>query len=275
MKQLPFQTRMEVLDFYLQGLSADKVSEKTGVSKGAVISILKEAREGKHPELGLKGRIDDNMAVRLRKQSLDLTQARLGFSFLQRLLAMGVEPDGLEEWIAFCSEVSPTLPEDFVPAAMELLKIKEETGLSYTDLSSQVRGLAEERQRLIEAIGDLKASEKRCNELKVKMGVMVGFVGTMLTSAMAMVTGQPMMAPGKPSTSTLLSIAIWPSGEIKPVLTADPPGQVGVIVVTFEEFEQTAVKLKNDVQSGELMPSVEDEIPGLIYKNLGKGHRES
>ncbi|MCL0080450.1 hypothetical protein M1O53_03280 [Dehalococcoidia bacterium] len=40
MKQLPFQTRMEVLDFYLQGLSADKVSEKTGVSKGAVISIL-------------------------------------------------------------------------------------------------------------------------------------------------------------------------------------------------------------------------------------------
>ena len=83
---------------------------------------------------------------------------------------MGVEPDGLEEWIAFCSEVSPTLPEDFVPAAMELLKIKEETGLSYTDLSSQVRGLAEERQRLIEAIGDLKASEKRCNELKVKMG---------------------------------------------------------------------------------------------------------
>ncbi|MCL0070157.1 hypothetical protein M1N85_05620 [Dehalococcoidia bacterium] len=164
------------------------------------------------------------MAVRLRKQSLDLTQARLGFSFLQRLLAMGVEPDGLEEWIVFCSEVSPTLPEDFVPAAMELLKIKKETGLSYTDLSSQVRELAEERQRLIEAIGDLKASEKRCNELKVKMGVMVGFVGTMLTSAMAMVTGQPMMAPGKPSTSTLLSIAIWPSGKIKPVLTADPPG---------------------------------------------------
>ena len=50
---------------------------------------------------------------------------------------------------------------------------------------------------------------------------------------------------------------------------------MGVIVVTFEEFEQTAVKLKNDVQSGELMPSVEDEILGLIYKNLGKGHRES
>jgi len=105
--------------------------------------------------------------------------------------------------------------------------------------------------------------------------MMVGFVGGMLTSAMAMVTGQPMMAPGKPSTSTLLSIAIWSSGEIKPVLTDDPPEQVGVIVVTFEEFERTAVKLKNDVLSGELMPSVEDEIPRLIYKNLGKGHRES
>ena len=55
MKQFPFQTRMEVLDLYLQGLSGDKVSEKTGVSKGAVVSIIKDAREGKYPEMGLKG----------------------------------------------------------------------------------------------------------------------------------------------------------------------------------------------------------------------------
>jgi len=172
MKQIPFQTKMEVLDLYLQGLSGDKVSEKTGVSKGAVISTLKDARAGKYPQLELRGRIDElhNVAVRLRKQNLDLSQARLGFSFLQRLLAIGVEPDRLEEWIAFCSEISPASPEGLVPAAMELLKVQRETGLSYTDLSSQVRELAEERQRLIEAIGDLKASEKRSTELKAEIG---------------------------------------------------------------------------------------------------------
>jgi DNA-directed RNA polymerase specialized sigma24 family protein len=32
MKPLPYETKMEVLDLYLQGLSGEKVSEKTGVS---------------------------------------------------------------------------------------------------------------------------------------------------------------------------------------------------------------------------------------------------
>ena len=171
MRKLPFQTRMEVLDLYLQGLSGDKVSERTGVSKGAVVSIIKDAREGKYPELGLKGRIDElhNLAVRLRKQELDLAQARLGFSFFQRLLAIGVEPEKIEEWIAFCSEVSPASPEDFIPAAMELLKVKKETGLRYSELATQVKELANRRQKLIDAVGELEVKEKRCSQLEAEI----------------------------------------------------------------------------------------------------------
>jgi len=171
MKQFPYQTRMEVLDLYLQGLSGDKVSEKTGVSKGAVVSIIKDAREGKYPELELKGRIDElhNVAVRLRKEKLDLAQARLGFGFFQRLLAIGVEPDRLEEWIAFCSETSPAPPEDFIPAAMELLRVERETGLSYSELTSQVKELADKRQKLIDAVGELEAKEKRSGELEAEI----------------------------------------------------------------------------------------------------------
>jgi hypothetical protein len=162
---------MEVLDFYLQGFSGDKVSEKMGVSKGAVVSIIKDAREGKYPELELKGRIDElhNIAVRLTKQKLDLAQARLGFSFFQRLMAIGVEPDRLEEWLAFCSEISPTPAQDFVPVAMELLRVEKETGLSYSELASQVRQLAEERQKLIDAVSELQAREKRSSELEVEI----------------------------------------------------------------------------------------------------------
>lgn len=130
MRQIPFQTKMEVLELYLQGHSADKVAEKTGVSKGAVVSIIKDAREGRYPQLDLKGRIDElhKLAVKLRKENLDLTQARLGFSFLQRLLAMGIELERLEEWIEFCSEISPSPPDGFIPVAMELLRIEKETG---------------------------------------------------------------------------------------------------------------------------------------------------
>jgi len=171
MKPFPYQSRMEVLNLYLQGFSGDKVSEMTGVSKGAVVSIIKDAREGKYPELELKGRIDElhNIAVRLRKQKLNLVQASLGFSFFQRLLAMGVEPDKLEEWITFCSEMSPTPAEDFIPAAMELLRIEKETGLSYRDLASQVKELAVKRQKLTIAVDELKVREKRSRELEVEV----------------------------------------------------------------------------------------------------------
>lgn len=162
---------MEVLDLYLQGHSGDKVSEKTGVSKGAVISIIKDAREGKYPQLELKDRIDElhNMAVRLRKEELDLAQARLGFSFLQRLLSISVSPDRLEEWIEFCSEISPTPPEGFILAAMELLRVETETGLGYSELASQVKELADKRQQLGDAIRDLEAKEKRHSELKAEI----------------------------------------------------------------------------------------------------------
>lgn len=175
MRQITFQAKMEVLDLYLQGLSADKVVEKTGVSKGAVVSIIKYAREGEYPQLELKGRIDElhSLAVRLRRESLDLAQARLGFSFLQRLLAMGIEPEGLEGWTKFCSEISPTPPDGFIPAAVELLRIERETGFSYTELVSQIKELADKRKQLSDAVGGLEAKEKRHSELEARLKELV------------------------------------------------------------------------------------------------------
>jgi len=171
MRPIPFQARMEALELYLEGLSADKIVEKTSISKGAVVSIIKDAREGKYPPLDLKGKIDElhNMAVRLRKEKLDLAQASLGFSFLQRILSIGVSPDKLEEWIAFCSEVSPTPPEGFIPAAMELLRVEKGTGLSYGELAAQVKKLADKRHKLIDAVAELQAKEKRYSELMAEI----------------------------------------------------------------------------------------------------------
>ena len=167
MRQIPFQDKMEALELYFQGLSADKIVERAGISKGAVVSIIKDAREGKYPELTLKGRVDElhRLSVRLRKQNLDLAQAGLGFGFLEGLLGMGIEPERIGEWIAFCSEISPTPPEGFIPAAMELLRVEQETGLSYNELASQVKELTCEWQNLIDAVTDLKSKEKRNKEL--------------------------------------------------------------------------------------------------------------
>lgn len=99
MRQITFGAKMEALELYLQGLSANEIVAKTGISKGAVISILKDARAGKFPRLELRDRIDElhSLSVRLRKESLDLSQAKLGFALLERLQDLNVEPDKIEE----------------------------------------------------------------------------------------------------------------------------------------------------------------------------------
>jgi len=171
MRQLTSEAKMEVLELYLQGFSANEIAAKTGISKGAVISILKDAREGKFPHLELEEKVDElhSLSVRLRKEALDLTQARLGFTFFKRLLDMAIEPDKLKEWIDFSSEMSPTPPEGFIMAAMELFRIERATGKSYGEITSEVKELSNQREKLVKEVEDLKANEIRAKELRAEI----------------------------------------------------------------------------------------------------------
>jgi chromosome segregation ATPase len=54
-------------------------------------------------------------------------------------------------------------------AAMELLRVEKETGLSYGELATQVKELTSERQKLIEAVGELESKEKRSGELRAEI----------------------------------------------------------------------------------------------------------
>ena len=168
MRQISFQQKMEAIELYLEGLSTNEIVDKSQISKGAVVSILKDAREGKFPGLELKDRIDElhALSVRLRKEALDLTQAKLGFTFLKRFLGMDIEPGKLKEWIDFCSEISPTPPEGFLPAAMELFHVERATGKSYAEIASDVKELCDRRKKLVSEVEDLKADEIRAKELK-------------------------------------------------------------------------------------------------------------
>lgn len=168
MRQINFQQKMEVIDFYLEGFSTNDIVDKSQISKGAIISIIQDAREGKFVGLETKDRIDElhAVSVRLKKETLDLTQARLGFTFFRRLLDLGIEPDKLKEWVDFCSEISPTPPEGFIPVAMELFHLKKATGRSYGEISSEVKELSSQRGKLIKEVEDLKVNEAKAKELR-------------------------------------------------------------------------------------------------------------
>jgi len=168
MRQISFQKKMEVIELYLKGLSTNEIVAKAGISKGAVISILQDARAGKFPGLELKDRVDElhNLSVRLRKEGLELPQAKLGFTFVKRLQDLNVEPDKVEQWIEFCSEISPSPPEGFIPAAMELLQVEKETGKSHTDIASEVKELSNQRGKLMGEVKDLQTQGAKAKELK-------------------------------------------------------------------------------------------------------------
>jgi len=71
--------------------------------------------------------------------------------------------------------------------------------------------------------------------------------------------------------SSLVNLAIWPSGEVRPVLKDAPPAQTGVITVSFERFERVALQLKNGVLSGGLVLQEEEQIPKIVYNIFARG----
>ena len=84
---IPFDQKLRVLDLYAQGHSTNEVVEETGISKGSVISIIQDAKAGRFPVPDLRERLQEThaLAVRLKKEGLDLSEARVGFLFFKRL----------------------------------------------------------------------------------------------------------------------------------------------------------------------------------------------
>ena len=181
MRQLTPQAKMETLELYVKGFSTNGIVAKTGISKGAVVSIIKDAREGKFPHLELKDKIDDlhELSVRLKKQDLNLSQAKLGLIFVERLWGLGIEPDKVEAWLGFCSALAPEPPPGFIAAAMELYQAEKETGMSYSELASQAKQLSAEREGLLKEVDDLKAKEARAIQLKQEIEENQGRVETL------------------------------------------------------------------------------------------------
>ena len=137
---------------------------------------------------------------------------------------------------------------------------------SYTDLLKETSQLPDEFERRYRAswIDELfQKTRKRYEKFLISCG-MLSLMGTALSNAVAM--GQPVVGLNQVSTPIPLYIAIWPSGEINPVLKDDLPRQVEVAAVNFQEFEQICLGLKDDVLKGKLVPEAESDIPRLIYK---------
>ena len=84
---------------YLEGLSYDEISAKTGVAKSLVSNIILELKAGKFPQYDeLSEQLDmlRELAVDFRRTGITPVQAAVGISVLSRLQEVGIEPGEIE-----------------------------------------------------------------------------------------------------------------------------------------------------------------------------------
>jgi len=125
----------KVVKLYFDGVAYDEIVGIVGVSKGSVVNIIDELRDGAYPRFkDIADQVDflRELAVDLRKLNISTWQARAGVSLFKRLLLLGVEPVDLERWIKLCHEITaPNDPGVLIATALELSVLEKEKGMSY------------------------------------------------------------------------------------------------------------------------------------------------
>lgn len=93
----------------------------------------------------------------------------------------------------------------------------------------------------------------------------VDLMGKFMTRGMntALKTGgmEPMPLPN----SLRIGMCVYPSGKTALTLMDDSNQPPDAVLVTYEEFLAIAQRLKNELLEGTIVPTSEDEIPGLVY----------
>lgn len=155
MRELPREKRLEIAHCYLLGQTYGEIEAETGVSHGTVANVVQELVDGK---LAIPGTSLDQindiriLALDLKKEGLQSSQALLGFSVFQRLQALGITPEHLESWSELQKQISKPdfSPTGFLEMAISLAKLEKSQGKPYDTL-------VEEYKRLTEGITKLEA----------------------------------------------------------------------------------------------------------------------
>lgn len=177
MKEIPTKKRVRVLKFYFEGLPYDDITHRVGVSKGSVVNIINEFKEGMMPEFDdLLDQIDSlrELAVELRRLNINPWQAQSGATLFRRLLHMGVEPVDLERWISLCQEIaSPDhSTEGFIAAALELSALEEGKGVGYEAIVEEYKVMVSQVKELDTKVDQLKgqhAAEKADHDAEMEL----------------------------------------------------------------------------------------------------------
>jgi predicted nucleic acid-binding Zn-ribbon protein len=140
--------KMEVAQFYLLGHPYGEIEEKTGVSHGSIVNIIKELETGKLVIPGLPSdQVNDlrQLSLDLNKKGLTPPQALLGIILFDRLNKLGITSADLDHWSHLVKVFAPAnFPaKDFFEAALKLRHLEETAGKPFENLVEEYLSLTE------------------------------------------------------------------------------------------------------------------------------------
>jgi len=155
MKEISRAKKLEVAQYYILGYPYSDIENRSGVSHGSVVNIVKELEYGK---LTIPGTSFDQandlrqLSFALKKEGLEPSQALLGLLLFDRLRVLEITPELVDKWSELAKKLLPVdFPaKDFLEAALRLDELEKSEGKPFATL-------AVEYERLEEGVAKLKS----------------------------------------------------------------------------------------------------------------------
>jgi len=154
-----------IYEMKLKGYSNREIAKKLKVSVGTVSNYEKKfrdlVRKGTIPrEYGVRDLYESVMAlaVELRRNKSSLPEALQGAKMLTKLSGLGVGLEKVKVFVSLCSKLATENgyeAEEFVPAAIRLASIEEETGKNYQQVIKEYKEVTNKIPKLKKDKSDL------------------------------------------------------------------------------------------------------------------------
>jgi DNA-binding transcriptional regulator GbsR (MarR family) len=161
MKTITINTKFKVIKLFLSGISFDEIAQQTGISKGSVVNIVNEFREGHLPlPPGMTEYVDQlrTLVVDMLKYNTTVPTLKNYVKLHAKLQEMGVGGEQFEQWLGICGDISTAevSSNQFVQAALDLASAASGSGLSYADVVADYNAKLDASKHLDEDIGQKK-----------------------------------------------------------------------------------------------------------------------
>jgi predicted RNase H-like nuclease (RuvC/YqgF family) len=171
MEAIATDKKLKMIKCYFEGMSYKEIANKCGVSTGSVSNVINDLKAGEisqvstiPEEIGILKELSSN----LKHSDISPIEACIGFSVIDKLNAIGLEPAEIEKCHTLLKVMAPP-GIDLGQMAESILKVEalvNATGLTIPDLENKVCSLKAEKEVLAPVVEELKATQQQLLILK-------------------------------------------------------------------------------------------------------------